>query len=85
MPAGNLLGTSGSRLPVGQPLLSERIGRIDPRVEARLSVVDEALVARDLAITMAEPRKCGPTFDGVLRFGAVSLAGGLVTLSENGP
>jgi len=48
--AENLLGTSASRL-VGT-LLSERIGRIDPRVEARLSVVDEALVARDLAITM---------------------------------
>ncbi|SHN53989.1 two-component system sensor histidine kinase NtrB [Erythrobacter sanguineus] len=48
--AENLLGTSASRL-VGT-LLSERIGPLDPRVETRLSLVDEALVARELAITV---------------------------------
>ncbi|ANK13601.1 two-component system sensor histidine kinase NtrB [Erythrobacter neustonensis] len=45
-----LLGTSASRL-VGTRL-AERIGPLDPRVEARLSG-DEALVARDLAIQAA--------------------------------
>lgn len=43
-----LLGTSASRL-VGTRLV-ERIGPLDPRVEARLSGDDDALVARDLVI-----------------------------------
>jgi two-component system nitrogen regulation sensor histidine kinase GlnL len=46
--AEDLLGTSASRL-VGTRLI-DRIGPIDPRVEARLGASDEALVARDLAI-----------------------------------
>lgn len=46
--AENLLGTSASRL-VGTRL-NDRIGPLDPRVEARLLASDEALVARDLAI-----------------------------------
>jgi len=46
--AESLLGTSASRL-VGT-LLAERIGPMEPRVEARLQQNDEALVARDLAI-----------------------------------
>lgn len=45
--AEDLLGTSAVRL-IGTRL-SERIGPLDPRVEARLTG-DEALVARDLAI-----------------------------------
>lgn len=45
--AEDLLGTSAVRL-IGTRL-SDRIGPLDPRVEARL-VGDEALVARDLAI-----------------------------------
>ncbi len=45
--AEDLLGTSASRL-VGTRL-SDRIGPLDPRVEARL-LGEEALVARDLAI-----------------------------------
>ena len=45
--AEDLLGTSASRL-IGTRL-SDRIGPLDPRVEARLTG-DEALVARDLAI-----------------------------------
>jgi two-component system nitrogen regulation sensor histidine kinase GlnL len=46
--AEDLLGTSASRL-VGTRL-TDRIGPLDPRVEARLLAGDEALVARDLAI-----------------------------------
>ncbi len=46
--AEDLLGTSASRL-VGRRL-TDRIGPLDPRVEARLVADDEALVARDLAI-----------------------------------
>lgn len=47
--AENLLGTSASRL-IGTRLI-DRIGPLDARVEARLREGDEALVARDLAIT----------------------------------
>ncbi|PLK22979.1 PAS domain-containing sensor histidine kinase [Porphyrobacter sp. TH134] len=46
--AEDLLGTSSSRL-VGTHL-TDRIGPLDPRVEARLLASDEALVARDLLI-----------------------------------
>ncbi|MFO6447350.1 two-component system sensor histidine kinase NtrB [Erythrobacter sp. NE805] len=46
--AEDLLGTSASRL-VGTRL-TERIGPLDPRVEARLTASDEALVARDLTV-----------------------------------
>jgi two-component system nitrogen regulation sensor histidine kinase GlnL len=46
--AEDLLGTSAVRL-IGKRL-SDRIGPIDPRVEARLITSEEALVARDLAI-----------------------------------
>lgn len=46
--AEDLLGTSASRL-IGTRL-TDRIGPLDPRVEARLLDGDEALVARDLAI-----------------------------------
>jgi two-component system nitrogen regulation sensor histidine kinase GlnL len=49
--AEDLLGTSAVRL-VGTRL-TERIGPLDPRVEARLGESDEALVARDLAICAA--------------------------------
>lgn len=47
--AESLLGTSASRV-IGATLI-ERIGPLDARVEARLRESDEALVARDLAIT----------------------------------
>lgn len=47
--AESLLGTSASRL-IGTRLI-DRIGPLDARVEARLRQADEALVARDLAIT----------------------------------
>jgi two-component system nitrogen regulation sensor histidine kinase GlnL len=50
--AESLLGTSASRL-IGTRLV-ERIGPLDARVEARLRDGDEALVARDLAITTAK-------------------------------
>ncbi len=50
--AESLLGTSATRL-IGMPL-AERIGPIDARVEARLDAADEALVARDLAITAGD-------------------------------
>ena len=50
--AESLLGTSASRL-VGT-LLGERIGPLDARVESRLRQTDEALVARDLAITAGD-------------------------------
>ena len=46
--AENLLGVSAKRL-LGKPLL-EVIGPLDPRVEARLSVLDAALVARDIKV-----------------------------------
>lgn len=46
--AEDLLGTSANRL-IGTRL-TERIGPIDRRVEARLNTVDDALVARDLVI-----------------------------------
>jgi two-component system nitrogen regulation sensor histidine kinase GlnL len=46
--AESLLGTSASRLLGAR--LSDRIGPLDPRVEARLTSSDEALVARDLEI-----------------------------------
>jgi two-component system nitrogen regulation sensor histidine kinase GlnL len=47
--AESLLGTSASRI-IGTRLI-DRIGPLDARVEARLRQGDEALVARDLAIT----------------------------------
>ena len=50
--AEDLLGTSASRL-LGTRLI-DRIGPLDPRVEARLVARDEALVVRDLAIRMGE-------------------------------
>lgn len=50
--AEDLLGTSAVRL-IGTALI-DRIGPLDPRVEARLKAGDEALVARDLAIRVAE-------------------------------
>ena len=48
--AEDLLGTSANRL-IGNRLI-DRIGPIDARVEARLGSVDDALVARDLAISV---------------------------------
>lgn len=48
--AEDLLGTSASRL-IGT-LLTDRIGPLDPRVEARLTSEETALVVRDLAITV---------------------------------
>ncbi len=50
--AEDLLGTSASRL-LGTRL-TDRIGPLDPRVEARLMASDEALVARDLAIRVGQ-------------------------------
>ena len=50
--AEDLLGTSAVRL-IGTRL-TDRIGPLDPRVEARLVADDEALVARDLAIRVGE-------------------------------
>lgn len=50
--AENLLGTSASRL-VGTRLL-DRIGPLDARVEARLALGEDGLVARDLAIRAGE-------------------------------
>lgn len=50
--AEDLLGTSANRL-IGTRL-TDRIGPVDPRVEARLVASDEALVARDLAIRTGE-------------------------------
>ena len=50
--AENLLGTSASRL-IGTRL-TDRIGPLDPRVEARLLASEEALVARDLLIRVGE-------------------------------
>lgn len=47
--AESLLGTSASRI-IGTRLI-DRIGPLDARVEARLRQSDEALVARDLAVT----------------------------------
>ncbi|MEP3420728.1 MAG: ATP-binding protein [Erythrobacter sp.] len=46
--AENMIGVSAKRL-LGKPLV-EVIGPLDPRVEARLAVVDSALVARDIKI-----------------------------------
>jgi two-component system nitrogen regulation sensor histidine kinase GlnL len=46
--AEDLLGTSANRL-IGK-MLVDRIGPLDPRVEARLAGGDDGLVARDLAI-----------------------------------
>ena len=46
--AENMIGVSAKRL-VGKSLL-EIIGPLDPRVEARLSIIDAALVARDIKI-----------------------------------
>lgn len=46
--AEDMLGTSANRL-LGKKLV-ERIGPLDPRVEARLSGGEDGLVARDLAI-----------------------------------
>lgn len=48
--AEDLLGTSSSRL-IGTRLI-DRIGPLDSRVEARLVSGDDALVARDLAISV---------------------------------
>lgn len=50
--AEDLLGTSASRL-LGTRL-SDRIGPLDSRVEARLMAGDEALVARDLMIKVGQ-------------------------------
>jgi two-component system nitrogen regulation sensor histidine kinase GlnL len=50
--AEDLLGTSANRL-VGTRL-TDRIGPLDPRVEARLMASDEALVVRDLAIRVGD-------------------------------
>lgn len=50
--AEDLLGTSASRL-IGTRL-TDRIGPLDSRVEARLSEGDDALFARDLAIRVGE-------------------------------
>lgn len=47
-----LLGTSASRL-IGTPL-TDRIGPLDARVEARLTGGEDGLVARDLAIHAAD-------------------------------
>lgn len=49
--AEDLLGTSAIRL-VGTRL-ADRIGPLDPRVQARLTASEEALVARDLVIRVA--------------------------------
>lgn len=48
--AEDLLGTSANRL-IGTRLI-DRIGPLDARVEARLGSADDALVARDLAISV---------------------------------
>lgn len=50
--AEDLLGTSASRL-IGTSL-TDRIGPLDQRVEARLLASDEALVARDLVIRVGD-------------------------------
>ncbi len=50
--AEDLLGTSANRL-LGTRLI-DRIGPLDPRVEARLGVSDDALVARELAIRVGQ-------------------------------
>ncbi|NBC88406.1 MAG: PAS domain-containing protein, partial [Alphaproteobacteria bacterium] len=50
--AETLLGTSARRL-IGRSL-SAMLGPIDPRVASRLERVDEALVARELALTVNE-------------------------------
>ncbi|TAD76987.1 MAG: PAS domain-containing protein [Sphingomonadales bacterium] len=50
--AEDLLGTSANRL-IGARL-TDRIGPLDARVEARLAAADEALVARDLAIHVGQ-------------------------------
>ena len=50
--AEDLLGTSANRL-IGTRL-TDRIGPLDPRVEARLLASEEALVARDLVIRVGE-------------------------------
>lgn len=50
--AENMLGASEKRL-LGKPLL-EVIGPLDPRVEARLSMVDAALVARDIKVNAGQ-------------------------------
>ncbi len=50
--AENMLGCSAKRL-LGKPLL-DIIGPLDPRVEARLSDVDAALVARDVKINTGD-------------------------------
>lgn len=47
-----LLGTSANRL-IGT-FLTQRIGPLDARVEARLGAAEDALVARDLAISVGE-------------------------------
>jgi len=50
--AEDLLGTSANRM-IGTKL-TERIGPLDARVEARLAGGDDALVARDLVIQVSE-------------------------------
>ena len=50
--AEDLLGTSANRL-IGTRL-TDRIGPLDPRVEARLIAGDEALVVRDMAIQLGQ-------------------------------
>lgn len=50
--AEDLLGTSANRLLGAR--LTDRIGPLDPRVEARLVADSEALVARDLAIRVGQ-------------------------------
>ena len=77
--AEDLLGTSANRL-VGT-LLTDRIGPLDARVEARLLASDEALVARDLLIRVGE-------HDARINLTASPLAGfpgwRVVTLSQIG-
>lgn len=50
--AENMLGCSAKRL-LGKPLL-DIIGPLDPRVEARLTEIDAALVARDVRVNAGE-------------------------------
>ncbi|WP_299192645.1 ATP-binding protein [uncultured Erythrobacter sp.] len=52
--AESLLGISANRL-IGKSLL-EILGPVDPRVEARLSEADEALVARDISVRGGDMR-----------------------------
>ncbi|MFM7404799.1 MAG: two-component system sensor histidine kinase NtrB [Erythrobacter sp.] len=77
--AEDLLGTSANRL-IGARLI-DRIGPLDPRVEARLAASDEALVARD------QPIRVG-AYETRVNLTASPLAGfpgwQVVTLSQIG-